>query len=211
MPADAASSTYAAIFPNPAAGMGCPDTAADADTEPGPCRGYELANDLDFDTDGDGNTHAAGTGDAYHNGGAGWQPIGATTTPGAATHFNAFFAGNGHVIDNLYVNRARSYTGLFAALSDSATVTSLGLPDARVRQGEDSAGTLAGESRGYIGAVWSSGSVSAASTVGGLAGAARSASSTWVAVYSRASVECSGSAADATGGGLVGGRRHRRA
>ena len=61
VPASSASSSYAAAFPNAAAGMGCPDTD-DAGAEPGPCRGYELAADLDFDTNGDGSTHAAGAG-----------------------------------------------------------------------------------------------------------------------------------------------------
>ena len=36
------------------------------------CTGYELMNDLDIDTDGDGT---ADSGDAYWNGGAGWSPI----------------------------------------------------------------------------------------------------------------------------------------
>ena len=203
-PVDAASSTYAAAFGNAVSDMGCP-----AANDPGvsACRGYQLADDLDFDTDGDDATHENGVGDdgdAYYNAGAGWDPIGATTTPGAATHFNAVFDGNGKIVDNLFVNRPRDYVGLFAALSDSAVVKSLGLPNARVQQGEDSAGALAGESRGRIAASWSSGSVAATSTVGGLVGAARSASSELVAVYSTAAVACSGSALDATGGGLVG-------
>ena len=44
-----------AAFPNALPSLGCPDTAADADSDPGPCTGYELARDLDFtDANGDG-------------------------------------------------------------------------------------------------------------------------------------------------------------
>ena len=51
------------------------------------CAGYELMNDLDFDTDGDGKTWTgtigsptADSGDTYYNGGGGWQPIGYENT-----------------------------------------------------------------------------------------------------------------------------------
>ena len=54
-PAAANISNYAAAFPGRAQAHGCPDTN-DADTDPGPCLGYELAADLDFDTDEDGST-----------------------------------------------------------------------------------------------------------------------------------------------------------
>ena len=45
---------YAAAFPARKPALGCPDTA-DADTNPGPCLGYELKANLDFDTNGDGD------------------------------------------------------------------------------------------------------------------------------------------------------------
>ncbi|WP_419913057.1 hypothetical protein [Candidatus Poriferisodalis sp.] len=50
---------YAVAFPDAMNGMGCPSSW---------CSGYELANDLDFDTNGNGEADA---GDAYWNGGAG--------------------------------------------------------------------------------------------------------------------------------------------
>ena len=74
-PTAAGAATYAAAFPDAAAGMGCD----------GGCAGYELTADLDFDTDGSG---AAGAGDAYWNGGAGWTPIGDVDSP-----FDAIFEG----------------------------------------------------------------------------------------------------------------------
>ena len=41
------STSYAAAFPNAAAGMGCPD-GSDADANPDPCLGYELESRLDL-------------------------------------------------------------------------------------------------------------------------------------------------------------------
>ena len=185
---------YFGAFFNPVfnpSGVGfCAPTEDDADDND--CLGYELLNDLDFDTDGDDSTHANGVGDsddAYYNADDGWVPIGPNETPGAATHYRARFDGNGHVIDNLFVKRSRNYSGLFSALSDAAVVTSLGLPDAYVGDGQGTVGMLAGANRGRVAAVWSSGSVTARGNVGGLVGAAQ-ATSTVVASYSTATVVC---------------------
>ena len=189
---------------NPSGVGFCPTTEDDADDND--CLGYELLNDLDFDTDGDGQTHTGGTGDdddAYYNADDGWVPIGPNETPGAATHYRARFDGNGHVIDNLFVKRSRNYSGLFAALSDAAAVTSLGLPDAYVGDGQGTVGMLAGLNRGRVAAVWSSGSVTARGNVGGLVGAAQ-ATSTVVASYSTATVVCTQAGAYRAAGGLVG-------
>ena len=71
---DATHADYVAAFPdrdtNAQTLMGCPDGMA--------CQGYELMADLDFDENGDGTVDADDHGGAYHNGGAGWAPIGAT-------------------------------------------------------------------------------------------------------------------------------------
>ena len=117
------SATTTSAFPNPAANMGCPD-GPDSD-QLGDCVGYELTADLDFDTDGDGRTHANGTGDsgdAYYNDNAGWEPIGGT--------FSAVFRGNGHVVRNLFTNRTWSgaRAGLFNAV-ENGRVESLGVVD----------------------------------------------------------------------------------
>ena len=63
------------------------------------CQGYELAADLDFDTNGNGRTHTAGEGDrgdAYYNGGAGFTPVGGHTGVIAKQQpFAAILEGNG--------------------------------------------------------------------------------------------------------------------
>ena len=109
---------YSWGYPNPLPGMGCPR---------GGCIGYELVTDLDFDTNGNGETDP---GDHYWNGihlldsseecrswyggptrqtcdgyfgndGEGWRPLG---VQGAHTIWRGVFEGNGHTIRNLYIN-----------------------------------------------------------------------------------------------------------
>ena len=200
-PSSGGAAGYGKAFRNHVAGMGCPNTG---------CAGYELENDLDFDTDGDGSTwtepggtFTADSGDAYYNGGSGWDPIGPSSTPSNATHFTATFAGNGHVVANLLVNRARNYVGLFAALRPNGRVRSLGLPNARVRRGGTSAAPLAGHVAGRVAAVWATGAVQGEGDVAGLVGAAITGSRI-VASYSTAAVECTGSGSYSMGAGLVG-------
>ncbi|WP_286219615.1 PKD domain-containing protein [Thalassotalea agarivorans] len=78
------------------------------------CNGYELVNDLDFDTDGD---NAVSVGDDYYNSGEGWEPIGSNLTA-----FSGIFNGNGYSIIDLFINRpSTSNVGLFASL-DSAEI-----------------------------------------------------------------------------------------
>ena len=197
-----ASTTYNAAFPTPAAGMGCPDTD-DPGSDPGPCVGYELRNDLNFDTDGSGSTWTdmGGTptsdaADAYHNGGNGWLPIG---TSGA--RFNTTFDGNGKVIWNLFISRNASYIGLFGYTGASSVITSVGLANARVQGSPQGPGTLVGFNHGRIAASWSSGSVQGSNAPGGLAGLNYTATGAVVASYSTAAVECTGTN---VGAGLVG-------
>ena len=69
------------------------------------CFGYELTQSLDFDTNGDGAMNAEDTyydydGDDSNNG---WLPIGTYENK-----FNAVFEGNGHEINNLFINRPES-------------------------------------------------------------------------------------------------------
>lgn len=89
-------SDYALAFPEAQDGMGCPDSG---------CVGYELVNDLDFDTNGSG---AADAGDTFWNGGAGWVPMDLSST----------FDGGAHAIANLYINRRdEDDVGLFGSVS----------------------------------------------------------------------------------------------
>lgn len=75
------------------------------------CIGYELTQDINFDSNGDGNL----SDEAEWNNGEGWQPIGSIDHP-----FAAVFDGNNHTIRNLYINRAtEDYIGLFGVVSKS--------------------------------------------------------------------------------------------
>ena len=71
------SASYAAAFPNPVSGMGCPSG----------CAGYELTADLDFDENDDDSITAADA--TYWNGGDGWRPIGGLENATYDTGFNA--------------------------------------------------------------------------------------------------------------------------
>lgn len=71
------------------------------------CHGYELVADLDFDTNGDGKMNEL---DTYWNDGKGWIPI--SGGRGFSGHFN----GNGHLIDNLYINQPGN-AGLFREIA----------------------------------------------------------------------------------------------
>ena len=153
---------YAAAFPSPAPGMGCLDT--DADTEPGPCAGYELAADLDFDTGDTGDR----TDDDYHNGGAGWLPIGT---------YSSVFDGNGRAIANLHINRpsSESGVGLFSFLGGGSEVRDLGLTGVDVN-GRSRVGGLAGISFGTINRSYAVGTVRGRlGNTGGLVGDQRGA------------------------------------
>ena len=196
-PASAGSTAYAAAFPfrekSSAGRMGCPS---------GTCSGYELAADLDFDTDGDGATYtgsgasAAGdSGDAYYNGGAGWLPIGGIETT---------FKGNGYIISNLFIKRATSDDiGLFSSVGSSGRVESLGIPNAFVH-GKRWVGALAGFQNGRVVASWSSGAIRGERTLGGLVGS-NLGTGRIIACYSRASAHASAPVVSgATLGGLTG-------
>ena len=147
---------YTAAFPNAANNMGCDDDI---------CTGYELAGDLDFDTNGSGG---ADSGDDYWNDGSGWEPIGDGTYGFAAT-----FYGNGHTISNLYIDRGNTnYVGLFGRTSSSGVVRNVGLTAVQV-EGRDIVGGLVGENAGTVTVAYVTGSVTAlghGGTPGGLVG-----------------------------------------
>ena len=140
---------HAAAFPDAAEGLGCPS---------GGCLGYELAADLDFDTDGSG---AADAGDAFWNGGAGWRPLGTFDEP-----FTGVFAGNGRTVSHLFVGSGDN-AGLFGM--SSGVIRGVGVVDADVT-GSRCAGALLGLNGGRVEASWSTGAVTGDSCVGGLVG-----------------------------------------
>ena len=141
---------YANAFPGVSAGMGC--AAA--------CIGYELRNNLDFNTG-----MAVRTDDAYYNGGAGWTPIGT-----GAARFTGTFRGNGHTLSNLQINApaATLQVGLFGVIN--GPVSGIGLPNASVTGAHNElfAGALVGElyPQGSVTASWATGSVTAGSATG---------------------------------------------
>ena len=148
---------YTAAFPSPAAGMGCADT--DADNEPGPCVGYELAADLDFDT----GVADDRTDDDYHDDGAGWLPI---------ETYSSVLDGNGLAIANLHVNRpsSQSGVGLFSFLGGGGVVQNLGLTEVDVN-GRARVGGLVGISFGTISGSYVAGEVRGSlGNTGGLVG-----------------------------------------
>ena len=131
-------------------GAGYKDSdSATADTSGCPsdvCIGYELANSLDFDADGDGSSWSrddtdgsysldeGDDADAYFDiasggGSGGWVPIGTTTAP-----FTAILEGNGFAISNLAVlGDLTAASGLFGVTGTGAEIRSLGLVDNLVK------------------------------------------------------------------------------
>ena len=174
-PADAAS--YAAAFPNPATGMGCQLVDHDQDTATAKtpvCTGYELTQNLDFDTDDDGATYTISStgvitgdsGDTYYNGGSGWAHIGASRS----NPYNAVFDGQNYTIANLFTNGANG--GLFRFIGTGATVKNLGLTDVRIING---GGSLANLNEGAIANCYATGSLAShrhnsTVSIGGLVG-----------------------------------------
>ena len=184
---------YTTAFPTPATGMGCKLTDHDGNSqtaEQPTCVGYELMNDIDLDTDGDGNI-GADSGDAYHNNGAGWQPIG--TVQGV---FRTNFKGNGNTINNLFINRSSvSQVGLFGQIG-SSRIETLGVINANVT-GNINSGILVGRNGGAIVACYTTGKAQGSGAVGGLVGSVNGGSVN--SAYSTAYVTANGSV-----GGLVG-------
>ncbi len=180
--------SYAAAFPNPAAGMGCLLTNRDNPDGVAVCTGYELTAGLDFDTDVSGD---ANDGDTYWNGGDGWEPI------GNSPRFTATFEGNDNTIANLFIDRSRTdYLGLFARL-DNATVRNLTLTGATVK-GDDRVGVLAGRTYNttVISGVSVSGDVTAGDDIAGVLIGATSDDTT---------IEDASASGSVTGNGNVGG------
>ena len=174
---------YNAAFPNrdtsTAGLMGCPG---------GVCRGYELMADINFDSDGDGNSD--------------------TPWPNTNRVYTSIFEGNGHTISNLSVNLATA--GLFRTIHTTGVVRNVGLINPTVTaiaSSGSTAGALAATNNGTIIASYVQGGTVRTERrngfAGGLVGASWSADSSIVASWSTASVSASG-ATSASVGGLLG-------
>ena len=159
----------------------------------GTCAGYELAADLDFDTDGSGGVTAT---DEYPN----WAPIGPYTS---------VFDGDGRTITRLTITGATSSAGLFGVLSSGGVIRDLGMVGASVSGGAAMAGfgALVGENHGRITASYvRDGAVTltaADANAGGLVGINTGAGAEIRAAYSTATVDA-GAQTGANAGGLVG-------
>ncbi len=111
-----------------------------------------------------GNIDATAT--SAWNAGAGFVPVGDTTTP-----FTGAFEGLGHTITNLTINRpAATYVGLFG-YTIGANIRNVGLIGGSVTGGGGTyAGGLVGYNVGTIINSYATGTVNGANYVGGLAG-----------------------------------------
>ncbi len=164
--ASAGARAYGKAFVGALVGMGCPAVASTS-AEPSGCRGYELDQSLDFD---DPDSYATGkVHDAWREG-EGWEPIGGS---GADNRFVAAFAGNGHTIYNLHIDRDASLQGLFGVVETPAVISRLGVTGAV--NGQDTSGGLAGQVRvdGVIEDSFSTVAVSGRNEVGSLVGRLR--------------------------------------
>lgn len=139
------------------------------------CKGYELAADLDFDTNQNGQVDS---GDTYWNPdddgeGQGWAPLGSYQYSDDTVSFTATFEGNGHVIKNLYINRPTSSNiGLFGG-TKYANIQNLALigPLTKIIGGSKT-GALVGypRSNNNVQNIFFTGSVHGTTYVGGLIG-----------------------------------------
>ena len=149
---------YDRAFARAVSGMGCPATG---------CTGYELTADINLNV-------------SPYNRGRGWTPIANTThIYNCNQNYTATFEGNGNTIANLMIaqtlgsNGAGDCLGLFGALGSSAEVRNLGLTDASVTSTTQpnlapdynsaaNVGVLAGQNKGLVEAVYSTGTVTCA-------------------------------------------------
>ncbi len=131
----------------------------------GGCNGFELTEDLNFDTNLDGQMDE---GDTYWNASEGWLPIGNSNIA-----FTGVFEGNGHVIKNLYIDRAGiDFIGLFGYINQSQ-IRQLGLSGPLMSiSGGDYVGSLVGWANedSLISGSYSAGAVNGGNGVGGLVG-----------------------------------------
>ena len=130
---------------------------------------FILMNDLDFDG------YVYDSDDAQENT-KGWLPIGHDTDAGSTytshegTPFRGSFDGDGHVIQNLRIDRGgEDYMGLFGRV-DGGSIVSLGLEDLEVTGGEYVGGLAGLIEGGTVTGSYATGSVTGDEYVGGLVG-----------------------------------------
>ena len=152
--------------------MGCKLTDHDGNSqtaEQPTCVGYELTRSLDFDSDSDGDVDANDHSGNYWNSGKGWPIIGGGLNP-----YTGDFKGNGHTINNLFINRSSAnFAGLFGGFGSTARIETLGITNANITAGGYS-GILVGSNSGTIVACYTTGKIAGAGSssqrIGGLVG-----------------------------------------
>ncbi len=139
------------------------------------CNGFELTQDLDFDTSGDGIVDANDANGVYWNAGEGWLPIGRTSS----NAFQTTFEGNNFTINNLTINRSiEDGIGFFGFTRAGSIINNFGLTHTRV-EGNNGVGALVGKAdNSVVNNVYSTGKVSGNYEVGGLIGWANTVSIT---------------------------------
>jgi len=131
------------------------------------CYGFELVNDLDFDTNGDG---VVGANDDFWNDGLGWNPLGDTSGRGE-NYFMSVFEGRGYTIQNLTINRPeQNYIGLFGATAEGAEIYSLHLLKVNIIGGSETGGLVGDLDNTVVENVSVTGGVTGVDAVGGLVG-----------------------------------------
>ncbi len=105
-------------------------------------QGYELMNDLDFDSD---DSYSDLSLKSQVTSGAGWVPIGLNVSGG----FSAIFEGNGFTISNLFINRTTSYSAFFESTEFLAEIRNLHL-DIRFLSGDQLTAGLVGSNEADI-------------------------------------------------------------
>ena len=116
---------------------------------------FELSNDLNESTEGY-DTYASSGAD----GGEGWDPV---------DDFYGTFDGQGHTIDDLFINREGDNNGLFGTIKGTGQVRNLGVTNVDLT-GDQMMGGLAGRNNGLIKNSFTTGMVDGRDRTGGLVG-----------------------------------------
>ena len=133
------------------------------------CKGYELDEDLDFDSDA---SYSSTPNKVIWTTGSGWEPIGYYEASNRTNNkpFTATFEGNNHIISNLMVDRSNTNNvGLFGFI-ERGTINNVGLSNINIKGNRYVSGLV---SRIWYGTITNSyvmGSVSGGYRVGGLVG-----------------------------------------
>ena len=109
--------------------------------------------------------HIDASATAGWNGGAGFDPLGASND-----RFSGQFDGLGYTVDSLTIQRPeQSGVGLFGYIGEGSSIRNLGLTNVDIR-GQSFVGSLVGNSLGVLEGVFATGKLAADFVVGGLAG-----------------------------------------